>query len=90
MKSIKIIPNIKFCSTFSFIILKNIMKKYNSIIENCNCNEKHKIISETFSVFLNHFRVKLISTDMNDLVFGTDEELALLNAITAAFPDSGR
>ena len=44
---------------------------------------------ETFSVFFNHFRVKLISTDTNDLVFGTDEELALLNAITAAFPDSG-
>lgn len=44
---------------------------------------------ESFSVFFNHFRVKPISTDTNDLVFGTDEELALLNAITAAFPESG-
>lgn len=44
---------------------------------------------DSFSNFFNHFRTKLIQTDTTNLVFGTDEELALVNAIKYAFPDSG-
>ena len=44
---------------------------------------------ESFSNFFNHLRVKLINTNTDRLVFGTDEELALVNAITTAFPESG-
>ena len=44
---------------------------------------------DSFSNFFNHLRTKLIQIDTTNLVFGTDEELALVNAIKYAFPDYG-
>jgi transposase-like protein len=43
---------------------------------------------ETYSNFFNHLKTKLTDTDTSRLVFGSDEEKALVNAITTAFPNS--
>ena len=44
---------------------------------------------ESFSNFFNHLRIKLINEATEELVFGTDEEAALVNSIKTAFPESG-
>ena len=43
---------------------------------------------ESYSNFFNHLRTKLRDTDKTKLVLGSDEELAIVNAITLAFPES--
>lgn len=43
---------------------------------------------DTYSTFFNHLSTKLMDTDTTKLVIRSDEELALVNAITKAFPDS--
>lgn len=43
---------------------------------------------ETYSTFFNHMRIKLMDTDTTKLVIGSDEKLALANAISKAFKDS--
>lgn len=43
---------------------------------------------ETYSTFFNHMRTKLMDTDTTNLVIGSDEELALVNAIVKDFKDS--
>ncbi|KAK3104132.1 hypothetical protein FSP39_024650 [Pinctada imbricata] len=44
---------------------------------------------ETYSNFFNHLRTKLTDVDKSRLVFGSDEEQAMVNSIMSAFPDSG-
>ena len=44
---------------------------------------------ESYSTFFNHLMIKLINTDKDQLVIGSDEELALVNAIQTAFPEAG-
>ena len=43
---------------------------------------------ETYSIFFSHLKIKLSDTDTSKLVFGTDDEKAMVNAITSSFPDS--
>lgn len=43
---------------------------------------------ESYSNFFNHLRTKLAGTDKSNLVFGSDEEQALVNAVITAFPES--
>jgi len=43
---------------------------------------------QSISNFFNHLKVKLSDVTTDQLVLGSDEELALVNAITAAFPDA--
>jgi hypothetical protein len=42
---------------------------------------------QSISNFFNHLKVKLSDVTTDQLVIGSDEELALVNSITAAFPD---
>ena len=44
---------------------------------------------QRISNFYNHIRIKLINEGTEELVFGTDEEEALVNSIKTAFPESG-
>ena len=43
---------------------------------------------QSYSNFFNHLRTRLTDVDTTNLVVGSDEELALVNAITSAFPNS--
>ncbi|CAG2250556.1 unnamed protein product [Mytilus edulis] len=43
---------------------------------------------ECFTNFFNHLKVKLRGIDTSKLVFGTDEEVGLINAVKEAFPQS--
>ena len=43
---------------------------------------------ETYMTFLNHLKIKLADSDITDLVIGTDDEYALVKAVTTTFPDS--
>ena len=39
-------------------------------------------------IFFHHLKVKLVNTDIRKLVIGSDEERALMKAITTAFPEA--
>ena len=43
---------------------------------------------ESYSTFFSHLKVKLSGVDTTKLVFGTDDEKAMVNAITSSFPNS--
>ena len=43
---------------------------------------------ESYATFFNHIRTKLSGVDTCKLVIGTDDEKAMVNAITSSFPDS--
>ena len=43
---------------------------------------------ESYSNFFNHLRAKLRDTDKTKVAFGSEEELAFVNAIHSAFPES--
>ena len=43
---------------------------------------------ESYSDFFNHLKVKLATNDTNNMVIRTDDERAMVNAITSSFPNS--
>ena len=43
---------------------------------------------ETYCHFFHHLKVKLVDVDMNKLVVGSDDERAMVKAITTAFPEA--
>ena len=43
---------------------------------------------QSYSNFFNHLRTRWTDVDTTHLVVGSDEEMALVNAITSAFPNS--
>ena len=43
---------------------------------------------ENYSDFFNHLKVKLATNDTNNMVIRTDDERAMVNAITSSFPNS--
>ena len=43
---------------------------------------------ETYCHFSHHFKVKLVDTNLKKLVIGSDDERAMVKAITTAFPDT--
>jgi hypothetical protein len=43
---------------------------------------------ETYGQFFSHLRLKLIDTPLDKMVIGTDDEKALVNAISTCFPDA--
>ena len=43
---------------------------------------------ESYATFFSHIKTKLSGVDTRKLVVGIDDEKAMVNAITASFPDS--